>query len=155
MCGNWKWTQNPLTAVHIQYSSRPFLTLSWLLCYRKHLQMNTDFTHETCIQSQVASPLRLFTYLWLHFRKHISECPGPNRREGNRTWCQNVIALSQWMQNGISNKYNSKTYGPLAATFKNQSRGVWEGYGSWKDLCDGVENRISKLERHWALIFQQ
>lgn len=97
----------------------------------------------TCMQSQVASPLRLFTYQWLHFRKHISECPGPNRREGNRMWCQNVIVLSQWMKNGISNKRNSKTYSPLAATFKNQSRGVWEGYGSWKDLCDSMESRNS------------
>lgn len=38
--------------------------------------------------------------------------------------------LSQGMQNGISNKWNSKTYGPLAATFKKQSQGVGEGYGS-------------------------
>lgn len=78
-----------------------------------------------------------------------------SRRQGNKKCCQNATMLSKGKQNGISNKCNSKTYGPLAATFKKQSQGVGEVYGSWKDLCDSVDGRLSKLVRHWAVIYFQ
>lgn len=132
MQGNWKWkklkTENPKFTNCCTNSAH--LVLSWfsvvvvLPWCREHLRMDPGFAHETHVHTCTAKqpptlgyyiPVSTLqkTHLWIF--SHWSKIG-----KGSREWCQNPTALSQWMQNGISNKWSSKTYGPLASALKNQ-----------------------------------